>query len=369
MSERYIGLLSGTSMDAIDAALVSFDDGNCRLEHTCSYSMSEDTLSGLRRLVEHPEDAGLEVLGELDVALGHEFGAAALAVLEASGLGPDAVTAIGSHGQTVMHSPGKTNAFTMQIGDPNVIAAATGIATVADFRRRDMALGGEGAPLVPAFHDAVFRSSEESRAVLNIGGIANLTMLPVGGAVSGFDTGPGNTLMDGWTRRHLGKPFDRAGSWAASAPLDEGLLECLLEHEYFSRPPPKSTGVEEFNLVWLQGILDGLPNAVPPETVQATLCELTARTVADAVRASCSDSGRLLLCGGGANNDALIASLDGHLENWLIERTDVLGIGVDWVEAAAFAWLAQRRLAGLPGNVPAVTGASREAVLGAVYSA
>ena len=369
MSERYIGLMSGTSMDAIDAVLVRVGEDGCVLEATRSHPIGPRTLSGMRRLVEHPEDAGLEVLGELDVAMGRDFGEAALALLGDSDVAPGDVRAIGSHGQTVMHSPRLDHPFTMQIGDPNVIAVTSGIATVADFRRKDLALGGQGAPLVPAFHQAVFGSPDEHRAVLNLGGIANLTLLSPDGAIAGFDTGPGNTLMDAWTRRHQGRPYDEHGSWAASAPLNDGLLQELLGHEYFDRPPPKSTGIEEFNLLWLQGILDGLSKPVAPESVQATLCELTAISVANSLTAACPTSGRLFLCGGGARNQALVQRLGAHLETWRIEPTDALGIGVDWVEAAAFAWLAHRRLENLPGNVPAVTGASREAVLGAVYAA
>ena len=369
MSERYIGLLSGTSMDAIDAVLVRIGEDGCTVDATRSHPIAPETLSGMRRLVEHPEDAGLEVLGELDVALGREFGEAALELLDDIRVAPGDVRAIGSHGQTVMHSPRLDNPFTMQIGDPNVIAVTTGITTVADFRRKDLALGGQGAPLVPAFHKAVFGSPEEHRAVLNLGGIANLTLLQPDGGIAGFDTGPGNTLMDAWTRRHQGLPYDEHGSWAASAPLHDGLLQDLLSHEYFDRPPPKSTGIEEFNLLWLQGILDSLAKPVAPESVQATLCELTAISVASSLAASCPASGRLFLCGGGARNQALVQRLGAHLETWRIEPTDALGIGADWVEAAAFAWLAHRRLANLPGNVPAVTGASREAVLGAIYPA
>ena len=354
-------------MDAIDAVLVEIGEDGCRLAGSRSHPMSAPVLAALRRLVEHPEDAGLETLGELDVALGREFADAALALLADAHTDPADVRAIGSHGQTVMHAPRGPVPFTLQIGDPNVIVARTGITTVADFRRRDVALGGEGAPLVPAFHKAVFGSPDEFRALLNIGGIVNLTLLSPDGTVSGFDTGPGNTLMDNWTRRHRGRPYDEDGSWAASGACDEGLLKELLAHEYFGRAAPKSTGVEEFNLIWLQGILDARAKPVAPETVQATLCELTARPVAAALTAACPAGGRLLLCGGGARNDDLVRRLSTSLPGWRIERTDALGIGADWVEAVAFAWLAYRTLAGLPGNVPAVTGASREAVLGAVY--
>lgn len=367
MSERYIGLMSGTSMDAIDATLLRIGPDGCRIEAALSHAMREDTLAELRRLVEYPAEAGLETLGRLDTALGEEFASAALAVLEVAGVDPATVRAIGSHGQTVMHAPRGPWPFSTQIADPNVIVSHTGITTVADFRRRDIALGGEGAPLVPAFHQAVFGSPREYRAVLNIGGIANLTLLPPDGAVSGFDTGPGNTLLDNWTRRQRGQPYDEDGSWAASAACDETLLGLLLEHEFFERAAPKSTGVEDFNLTWLQGILDGLPQPLAPGTVQATLSELTARTVGAELRRASPEPGRLLLCGGGARNDDLIDRLRHQLQGWDIGPTDALGIEADWVEAAAFAWLAYRTLAGQSGNVPAATGARRETVLGAIY--
>jgi len=366
MSRYYIGLISGTSMDGIDAVLASFDDG-CKVHTACSHPMTESTLTGLRHLVQHPDEAGLARVGALDTALGHDFAAAALAVLEASGIAPESVHAVGSHGQTVYHSPAGPQPFSLQLGDPNIIAVLTGIQTVADFRRRDIALGGEGAPLVPAFHQAMFSHPDEPRAVLNIGGIANVTVLVPGTDVSGFDTGPGNTLMDAWTRLNRGKPYDADGDWAASADPDEALSEALMAHPFFARPGPKSTGIEDFNMSWLQSVLDDLRQPPAPEAVQATLCSLTARTIADSMRRACPDPGTLFLCGGGAHNRTLTRQIAEGLEGWRIEPTDTLGIGIDWVEAAAFAWLAHRNLAGLPGNIPAVTGASREAVLGSVF--
>lgn len=369
MSELYIGLISGTSMDAIDAALVEIDDDGCRLAATHSLEIPADELASLRALVEHPAQADLAGLGSLDVALGRVFATAAIELMESAGLGPGSVRAIGSHGQTVFHGPNGEHPFTMQIADPNVIAAMTGVTTVADFRRRDVALGGQGAPLVPAFHAAVFASADEPRAVLNLGGIANLTLLVPGEPVVGFDTGPGNTLMDSWVRRNLGRKHDHNGEWAASADPDRELLAVLTGHEYFSRPPPKSTGVEEFNLAWLQEELDRLKSTLAPAVIQATLCVLTAKTVADALRQACPSPGGLYVCGGGAHNNTLIDHLADELPDWRLSRTDSLGIGIDWVEAAAFAWLASRTLAGKPGNLPSVTGASEETVLGAIFPA
>ncbi|MGB5621296.1 MAG: anhydro-N-acetylmuramic acid kinase [Gammaproteobacteria bacterium] len=366
MSRYYIGLISGTSMDGIDAVLASFDDG-CQIHAACSHPMTASTLTDLRRLVEHPDEAGLASVGALDTALGQDFAAAAMAVLTAGGVTAETVLAVGSHGQTVYHAPAGPRPFSIQLGDPNIIAILTGIPTVADFRRRDIALGGEGAPLVPAFHQAMFSDPDEPRAVLNIGGIANLTVLVPGADVSGFDTGPGNTLMDAWTRLNRGQPYDAGGDWAASAMPDQALLEVLMTHPFFARPGPKSTGIEDFNMNWLQGALDDLRQPPTPESVEATLCALTARTAAEAIRRACPDPGTLFLCGGGAHNRTLTRQIAEALEGWQIETTDALGIGVDWVEAAAFAWLAHRNLDRLPGNIPAVTGASREAVLGSVF--
>ena len=356
-------------MDGIDAALLEIGDDTCRIVATHSASIPGDALASLRSLVEHPEQTDLAELGTLDVALGKAFANAALELMEKAGATAESVRAIGSHGQTVFHGPKGDHPFTMQIGDPNVIAAMTGVTTVADFRRRDLALGGQGAPLVPAFHAAVFASSDEPRAVLNLGGIANLTLLIPGSPVAGFDTGPGNALMDAWVRRNLGRKHDHNGEWAASAEPDRDLLSVLLQHEYFRRTPPKSTGVEEFNLAWLQGELDRLKSTLSPAAIQSTLCALTARTVADALKLACPTPGGLFLCGGGAHNRTLVLRLRDALPDWRLSATDGLGIGVDWVEAAAFAWLASRTLAGQPGNLPSVTGASAQTVLGAIYPA
>lgn len=369
MNELYIGLISGTSMDAIDAALLEIGTGGFRLRATHSQPISPETLAEMRSVVDHPDHVGLGKLGRLDVRLGRDFAAAATALLEGSGLDPGQVRAIGSHGQTVFHSPGGRYPFTMQIADPNVIAAETGITTVADFRRRDVALGGQGAPLVPAFHRAMLGTAETPRAACNIGGIANLTVMLPGAPLSGFDTGPGNTLMDAWTRLKRGHPHDADGEWAASAEPDEQLLAMLSDYEYFRRNPPKSTGVEEFNLAWLQKRLDRMRDALPAAVVQSTLCQLTAETIGNALNRACPEPGALYLCGGGAHNGTLRERIEARLPGWQIETTDALGIGVDWVEAAAFAWLASRTLAGLAGNVPEVTGAMSAAVLGGIYTA
>jgi len=359
--------MSGTSMDGIDAALLAIEGDGCHVVASHCQALPEDVIGGLRQLVTERHDASLDLFGRLDVAVGRAFAQAVHSLLESCDQTKEDVLAIGSHGQTVLHNPDGDCPYTLQIGDPNIIAAETGIRTVADFRRRDLALGGQGAPLAPGFHKAFFSSVDEYRVVLNLGGIANVTLMPPGSIVSGFDTGPGNTLMDAWTRRHLDQPFDNKGQWAASAERDEALLQILMEHPFFSLPAPKSTGVEDFNLQWLDKKLEELPHGVEPATVQSTLCELTARTSAEGLVSDSGQIGRLLVCGGGAHNDELMRRLAAMLPGWTVGPTDDIGIGADWVEAAAFAWLAHRTIEGLPGNLPEVTGARQETILGAVY--
>jgi len=359
---RFIGLMSGTSADAVDAVLATIGADGVRPEAAHRTPLPSDVQESVRALA---RTGGLDELGDLDVALGELFAAAALELLAQAGVEPGAVTAIGSHGQTARHRPRARRPFTIQIGDPNVIAARTGITTVADFRRRDMALGGQGAPLVPAFHEAVFSSPGEGRAVLNLGGIANLTLLCPGEAVTGFDTGPGNVLMDAWARRHLGQPWDEGGRWAASGTPDEGLLAALLGHPFLAMAPPKSTGPEEFGPAWLDEVLAALGRPVRPQDVQATLAAFTAETVARALGDRAL--GRVLVCGGGAWNTNLLQRLADRLGGTRVSTTDEAGIDPGLVEACAFAWLAHRTLAGLSGNVPSVTGAGEAAPLGGVY--
>jgi anhydro-N-acetylmuramic acid kinase len=283
-----------------------------------------------------------------------------------AGISSKDVVALGHHGQTVHHQPVGPEPFTLQLGDPNSVAAITGITTVADFRRRDLAHGGQGAPLVPAFHDRLFRSDEETRVVVNIGGIANVTLLRPGEATVGFDTGPGNTLLDEWIRRCRGLPFDRNGAWSESGSVDAGLLHECLREPYFALSPPKSTGRELFNLAWLDERLEFASNRLPFENVQATLAELTASTiVTDLLRLGAKDC-RLLVCGGGAHNRDLLVRL-ARLLGRKAQSTAEFGLAPDWVEAAAFAWLARARLHGDPGNTPSVTGAQQAVILGGIY--
>lgn len=370
MAELYIGLISGTSMDGVDAALVDLSDTSQPRALATHGQPLEDVLRDeLLSLAQGQAGVALGKLGELDQRMGLLFAEAANTLLEKAGVAAEEVRAIGSHGQTLFHAPNAPYPFSNQIGDPNLIAARTGITTVADFRRRDMAVGGQGAPLVPAFHHALFASEQESRCIVNIGGIANITLLPAhdASAVSGFDTGPGNALLDAWIRAHLGEPFDRNGRWASQGDVDEGLLQTLMRDPFFHRSPPKSTGREYFNITWLRGQLAAFSRPPVPAVVQRTLCELTARAIAMALAGSGPGNERVLLCGGGAHNPVLRDALEQALAPRPVEDTTAYGLDVDNVEACAFAWLAMRTVNGLSGNLPAVTGAQDPVILGGIY--
>lgn len=356
--------MSGTSMDAVDAVLVDFAAEPLEVVATHSRPLPEALREALLRLASGRSPNPLQCLGELDGLLGDLFAETALELLEGAGVQAEAVRAIGSHGQTVYHQPEGPTPFTLQIADPNRIAQHTGITTVADFRRRDMAVGGQGAPLAPAFHNAMFRRPDRDRAVVNVGGMANVTLLPAADRpVIGFDTGPGNVLMDGWIGKCRGEPYDRDGRWAASARPDQALLERLLADPYFRQAPPKSTGREHFNLEWLEARLKN----EGPETIQATLCELTARTIAQALTAEMPQVAEVAVCGGGAHNRHLLERLSAQLPNARVTTTADWGLAPDWVEGAAFAWLARQTLSGKPGNLPSVTGAKEAVVLGGIY--
>ena len=365
----YLGLMSGTSVDGIDAALVSLSDGKPPLlTATHAHPIPATIRDEIQALMRTGANE-VERMGELDMALGELFAAAANAVIKKSGLAPKDIRAIGSHGQTIRHRPRAAHPFTLQIGNPSVIAERTGITTVADFRARDIAAGGQGAPLAPAFHRHVFHSPQRHRVIVNIGGIANITCLPADAAqpVTGFDTGPGNTLLDQWIRHRQGRSHDDNGQWAAAGRASNELLEQLLADPYFAAPPPKSTGREHFNIEWLQGHLKRL--AAPPADadVQATLMQLTAGTIAGAIRRFLPETQEAYVCGGGAHNRALMAALADNLSGIRVATTEALGLPPDWVEAAAFAWLAYQALQGQPGNVPSVTGAKRAVILGGIY--
>ena len=364
----YLGLMSGTSADGIDAALVQFPEaGGCRFVAGHTHAWDPALRAELIALGEGGAVESLDTLGRIDAQIGITFAAAANALLERSGVDRAQVRAIGSHGQTVRHRPLGDPAFTMQLGDANRIAEATGITTVADFRRRDVAAGGHGAPLMPAFHLAMLGTAEEDRAILNLGGIANLTLIPRDGVPRGFDTGPANALMDAWCQRHRGAPFDADGAFAASGQVDEALLAQWLAEPWFALPPPKSTGREQFHLPWAEAAMAEGQHAVAD--VQATLLELTAATVADALLAHLPGARRVLVCGGGVRNPQLLRRLAARLPGVVIESSAVHGLDPDYLEAMGFAWLAQRTLAGLPGNLPSVSGARGPRILGAIHPA
>lgn len=364
MPERYIGLMSGTSVNGIDAVLVELGKASMTLLATHSHPYPGELQDELRQAMRHEETVGAERLGELHVRVGAAFRDAALALIGGAHVDAGSVRAIGSHGQTLRHRPAGRYPFTLQIGDAATIAVGTGVDTVADFRSTDVALGGEGAPLVPPFHAWLFGDQEESRVVLNLGGIANITVLPTGGAVTGFDTGPANTLLDAWAQLQLDSPFDERGAFAAGGRVDETLVANALADPWFSRPPPKSTGFEDFNLDWLQS-LAGSQSA--PQDVQASLAEITARSVAGAISRWAPGTRRVYACGGGVANEDLMQRLRRVLPEATLHTTADAGLDPAWVEATAFAWLAMRHVRGDTGNLPSVTGARHAAILGALY--
>lgn len=366
-STLYLGLISGTSADAIDAVLVDFGAEVPQLIAGHAHAWSDDLRQRMLAVAQGERSLDLDELGRLDVELGHRFADAALRLLEISGISASRVRAIGSHGQTLRHRPTGNYPFTMQLGDPSIIAERCCIDVVADFRRADMAAGGQGAPLLPALHAMLLARPEHARVVLNLGGIANITVLAEDGGVLGFDTGPANGLMDAWCLRHRGEAFDRNGSFAASGQVNQGLLEAMLRDPYFALPPPKSTGREYFHLDWLAGHLAAFHAA--EADVQATLLELTARSVAGAIEAHAPGAEEVLVCGGGVHNAALMHRLGERLSPRLVSSTARHGVDPDFLEATAFAWLARQRLLRLPGNMPSVTGARGPRVLGAIYSA
>lgn len=364
MTEFYIGLMSGTSLDGIDAALVAFDDQQVRLIEFLYTPYPSELKQRIQQLSQANQTIALLDYGQLDSELGELFAAAVLQLIRQTNMPPSAIKAIGSHGQTVYHAPDAPYGFSLQIGDPNRIAQRTGITTISDFRRRDIAVGGQGAPLVPAFHQAVFARSGEICVVLNIGGIANITILD-GERINGFDTGPGNTLMDFWCLKHQGKHYDANGEWAATGHVNQTLVQHLLADTYFQLPAPKSTGKEYFSPSWLTDKLTRFAD-LRPEDVQASLCQLTAKSIADAISTSTTDCQQILVCGGGAHNGLLMKMLAAELSVG-VRLTDERGIAADHVEAIAFAWLARQTLNGLSGNLCAVTGAKQPVILGGIY--
>ncbi len=366
MRERYIGLMSGTSADGVDAVLAEFENGQYTGLKGVYHLNYPASLRARMLSLGRSENVALTLkeYAQLDVAVGESFAEAAMGLMRTVGIAPNDIAAIGSHGQTIFHDP-KLTRSSLQIGDPNVVAARAGCAVVADFRRADVALGGQGAPLVPAFHRAIFGAAE-TRTVVNIGGIANVTWLPGDDSqpVGGFDCGPGNGLMDEWAQTALSRPYDENGALAASGKVHEPLLKAWLADNYFSAPPPKSTGRAQFNMDWAIARSPVKLEKLSKADVQATLCELTAQTI---VAARAPHSRRLLVCGGGARNGYLMERLQTLLPSTLVEPTTAHGLPPEWVEAAAFAWLARQRMNRVPGNLTSVTGARGAALLGGVY--
>ncbi|MCV4343127.1 anhydro-N-acetylmuramic acid kinase [Pseudomonas capsici] len=364
MAFFYIGVMSGSSLDGIDIALLEQDD-RPRLLATHYIPMPEDLYTELLGLC----SSGADELARAAIAEQKWVKLVAQGVatlLQEQNMVAGQIRAIGSHGQTIRHEPGR--GFSIQIGNPALLAELTEITVVSDFRRRDIAAGGQGAPLVPAFHEALFDDNKDRRAVLNIGGFSNLSIIESDRPVSGFDCGPGNVLLDAWIQSQRHQSFDKDGAWAASGQVDPALLKGLLSDQFFLTKGPKSTGREVFNLGWLHHHLFQLPT-IAPENVQATLLELTALTITESLQAAQSSTTELLVCGGGAHNVALMDRLAALLPETKVSSTAKFGVDPDWVEAMAFAWLAHCCLESVPANRPIVTGARGLRVLGAIYPA
>jgi len=365
----YIGLMSGTSLDAIDASLVDISNNQTVLKNSVSHTIPSVLKQKILKLISAKGEDTIDLLGEVDAQLGILFADACNQLIKDSSLNAKDIKAIGSHGQTIRHRPENELAFSLQIGDASRIAELTGITTVTDFRRRDIAAGGQGAPLVPAFHRAIFHSENEHRCIVNIGGMANISYLPKNNKknTSGFDTGPGNVLLDSWCQQQTGKPYDKNGDWARSGNVSKKLLGSMLEDTYFSQSAPKSTGREHFNSDWLDRHINS--NSEPAENIQASLTDLTAKTIVDAIETYFPETERLIVCGGGSYNHYLNERLSHFANNKPVQSSSYFGMAPDWVEAAAFAWLAHCTLNNITANEPAVTGAHSRVVLGAIYPA
>lgn len=369
-SGYYIGLMSGTSADAIDAALVNFDGNDYRLVALESGNYEPQLQHAIKQLMQ-TGTIDLDALGQIDIGIAAAFANTVNSLLKKHNIEPNRIIAIGSHGQTIRHLPpapdGLKPGFSLQLGDPNTIAAHTHIDVIADFRRADMAHGGHGAPLAPAFHQFVFNESNPATAkfgVLNLGGIANITVFN-NSEITAWDTGPASTLMDAWINQHQAKPYDDKGLWAASGVVNQPLLKHLLQHPYFKLSPPKSTGFESFNLQWLNQMLDAAATNISAEDVQATLLELSVQAIIDGIKHLAL--ARIFVCGGGVYNTYLLERLRCGLPATVIESSEAKGVNPQAMEAMAFAWLAWRHAQGLSGNIPSVTGAKQAVVLGGFF--
>lgn len=364
---KTIGLMSGTSVDGVDAVLCEFGEDNSVRILASRFAAFDDALKQqIHHLCNDPHPADDDI-SAVDEQLVTRFSFAVNELLDVARMQAEDIDAIGSHGQTIRHCPECDPPYSLQIGDPEALADATGIVTVGDFRAADIDTGGQGAPLAPAFHNAVFRSNDVNRVILNIGGIANITFLPADPdlPVTGFDTGPGNTLVDAWARRALGQDYDADGAWAARGNIIESMLAEMLDEPYFRLPPPKSTGRELFSEDWLERLISGYSKS-RPEDIAATLVELTAITITDAISNYAASSSEIYVCGGGSHNSYLMNRIKIKFGERRLSTTQALGIDPDWIEAAAFAWLAKQTLENRPGNLPEVTGANSSVVLGRV---
>ncbi|MEM7541031.1 MAG: anhydro-N-acetylmuramic acid kinase [Pseudomonadota bacterium] len=365
----YIGLISGTSLDAIDAAIVSFEDNAVELLQYSEHPYHQQTRQALQTVIAESASTPARTLYQLHVQVGVEFAQAASAALRSAKIAAPEITAIGSHGQTIAHFPDSSPPYSIQIGDPSTISVVSEITTVADFRAADLAAGGQGAPLVPPFHAQLFTGGADTAVILNIGGLANISVLRKDeDRVVGFDTGPGNTLMDLWITKHANQHFDKDGVWSKSGSCDEHLLKTLLDDPFFERAPPKSTGREYFNLDWLnQKLADAQLQAAQPQDVQATLMQLTVRSIASAIVEHVPDATMIIVCGGGALNGEILKQLDIALPEQSVITSAHFGVDPCAIEAMAFAWLAKQAIEGRPVATPPATGASKPVVLGGIY--
>ncbi len=366
-TERYVGLMSGTSLDGIDAVLAEItDEGKTRLVANYYLPYSPDLRLQLLNLhIPQTNEIHLAALAANELA--RLYAGAVHSLLHQAGQDKAGIRAIGCHGQTLRHRP--EAGYTLQIGNAALLTELSGITVVSDFRSRDIAAGGQGAPLVPAFHAHVLRHPAIHRVIVNIGGVANLTDLPPAGPVRGWDTGPGNILMDAWIHQHNGAAYDNAGAWAARGKVNALLLDKLLSHDFLRLPPPKSAGREQFNRDYLQTLISTLPDPIGPVDVQTTLLEFTAQSLCDAIKKECGGVQEVYVCGGGVHNDALMQRIASLLTPVPVRSTETAGIDPDWMEALAFAWLARQTLHGFPGNLPEATGARGARILGAIYPA
>jgi len=373
----FIGIMSGSSLDGIDVALVELHNSstanasntsNCKLLATHFLPYAADIKEALLTL-HFPQENELEKSALMANQLASLYAKAVNELLSQAQLAADKVNAIGCHGQTIRHQPktSPANSYTIQLNNHALLAELTGINVVGDFRSRDIAAGGQGAPLVPAFHQAVFGSNSQNRAIINIGGIANISALNHTGSVLGFDCGPGNILLDHWVKQHLGKSYDANGQWSSTGHVNMSLLNKMLKEPFFALPPPKSTGRDLFNATWLSKHIDHFDSK--PQDIARTLVELTAVTICEATQQYCPNMNAIYICGGGAHNQLLVECLQEKLTGTLVKMTNDLGVDADWVEATAFAWLAQQTMENRPSNLPAATGAAGQRILGAIYPA